>query len=179
MSIAQDAQGEGFVTPWLEKANTTFPTLLDRHNQIGKAYGVKYVPVGVLIDADGLLVRPVSMVDIRDPAFQLELEEWVTRGILPPSWKDGSSRGSTSLSPSEQQSDEHLQNAVKHLDNDDREAALEELQEAVTLDPENWLIRKQRWAIEKPEAFYKGEVDYEWQKSRIESENKQDRSDSG
>ena len=155
----------------MEKANLTFPTLLDRHNQIGKAYGVKYVPVGILLDAQGLLARPVGMVDIRDTVFQRELEEWVTSGILPPVWQEGSSRESISLSPSEQQSDEHLQNAVKHLDNNDRGAALEELQEAVALDPENWLIRKQSWAIESPQAFYDSEVDYEWQKSRIDSEN--------
>ena len=140
---------------------------------------MKYVPVAVLIDADGLLVRPVCMVDIRDAAFQLELQEWVTSGSVPLSWKEGSSVESTSLSPAEQRSDAHLQKAVKHLEDDNREAALEELQEAVTLDPANWLIRKQGWAIEKPEAFYEGEVDYDWQKSRLEADNDQAGSDSG
>ena len=38
-------------------------------------------------------------------------------------------------------------------------------------DAQNWLIRKQLWAIEHPEAFYDGYVDYAWQKQQIEKEN--------
>ena len=158
--------------PWLEAANATFPTLLDRHNEIGKTFGVKYVPVGILIDAEGLLARAVGMVDVGDTTFYSELKEWVTSGKCPRSWATGTSAESSSLSPSEQESDAPLQQAVKHLDENNRKAALEELQESVSLDPDNWLIRKQVWAIEKPEAFYGGEVDYEWQKARIESDNR-------
>lgn len=32
------------------------------------------------------------------------------------------------------------------------------------LDQDNWIIRKQIWALEHPEKFYKGKVDYDWQK---------------
>ena len=48
--------------------------------------------------------------------------------------------------------------------------ALEQLREAVKLDPQNWLIRKQMWAIETPEAFYEGAVDYDWQKQQRDRE---------
>ena len=34
----------------------------------------------------------------------------------------------------------------------------------------NWLIRKQMWAIEAPEAFYDGPVDYAWQKAQQKRE---------
>lgn len=33
-----------------------------------------------------------------------------------------------------------------------------------------WLIRKQLWAIETPEAFYEGNVDFEWQKEQMARE---------
>ena len=51
--------------------------------------------------------------------------------------------------------------------------ALARLKEAVRLDPQNWLIRKQLWAIDAPEAFYAGEVNYDWQEARKEAEAKE------
>ena len=56
------------------------------------------------------------------------------------------------------------------LENDKKEAAIAELKKAFELDPENWLIRKQLWAIETPEAFYDGNVDYGWQKAQMARE---------
>lgn len=38
--------------------------------------------------------------------------------------------------------------------------------EALKRDPKNWLIRKQIWAVEHPERFYEGDVDFEWQKTQ-------------
>ena len=51
------------------------------------------------------------------------------------------------------------------LHQDHPTAALEKLRTARRLDPENWLIRKQIWAIEHPEKFYSAESpDFDWQK---------------
>ena len=58
-----------------EKADGTFRSLLDRDNQVGKAYGCKYVPVGILLDASGKLARSVSSVNIDQEGFRGELEE--------------------------------------------------------------------------------------------------------
>ena len=38
---------------------------------------------------------------------------------------------------------------------------------SVEIDPDNYIIRKQIWAIENPEKFYSGKVDYNWQKKNI------------
>ena len=48
--IAQDAQGAEVARPWVEKAGGTFRSLLDQENVVGKRYGLKYVPVGILRD---------------------------------------------------------------------------------------------------------------------------------
>ena len=48
-----------------------------------------------------------------------------------------------------------------------RDEALLELNKALELDQDNWIIRKQIWALEHPEKFYEGKVDYEWQKIQI------------
>jgi tetratricopeptide (TPR) repeat protein len=49
-----------------------------------------------------------------------------------------------------------------------KKQALVELKKAWELDKDNWIIRKQIWAIEHPEKFYDGKVDYDWQKVQIE-----------
>ncbi len=46
------------------------------------------------------------------------------------------------------------------------EAAMTEWRRALALDPGNWIIHKQIWAVEHPEAFYEGAVDYDWQKQQ-------------
>ncbi len=160
------------MTPWLEIAGVTFPTLIDRHNEIGKLYGVKFVPVGILVDAEGMLVRPVEKIDINDADLREELTAWLASGSRPAEWEEVSECGSSriQLSARERRADEHLQKAVACLDKGEKDAALAELKKGTALDPDNWLIRKQGWAVEKPGAFYDGDVDYQWQKSRLEND---------
>ena len=59
------------------------------------------------------------------------------------------------------------------LEQGQRQAALGHLRQARDLDPDNWRIRKQLWALENPERFY-GEdgIDWDWQKRQIEAERR-------
>jgi tetratricopeptide (TPR) repeat protein len=50
--------------------------------------------------------------------------------------------------------------------------ALECWRKAHVLDPGNWVIRKQIWAVEHPEQFYPG-IDYHWQREQIRREELQ------
>ena len=45
--------------------------------------------------------------------------------------------------------------------------ALARWRQGLQLDPGNYLIRKQIWAVENPERFYEGDVDYDWQQEQI------------
>ena len=59
----------------------------------------------------------------------------------------------------------------------ERQAALSKLKEARDLDPENWRVRKQIWAIEHPEKFYNGSSpDFDWQTEELVREKKSTRS---
>ena len=52
-----------------------------------------------------------------------------------------------------------------------REEALQRLRAARDLDPKNWRIRKQIWAIEHPEKFYESKApDYSWQQEELARE---------
>ena len=56
----------------------------------------------------------------------------------------------------------------------ERGAALVKLKQSRDLDPDNWRIRKQIWAIEHPEKFYNSNSpDFGWQKEELEREKKQ------
>ena len=60
------------------------------------------------------------------------------------------------------------------LHQDQRDAALAKLKSARDLDPENWRIHKQIWAIEHPDKFYTGETpDFGWQKEELQREKQQ------
>lgn len=55
-----------------------------------------------------------------------------------------------------------------------REAALAQFRKARELDPENWRIRKQIWALENPDRFYSTRnPDYRWQREALEKERTQ------
>lgn len=169
--IAQDAQGAEVAKPWVEKAKGTYTALLDQNNFIGKAYNLKYVPVGILLDEGGQLVRAVGSVNIDNEDFRTELTEWVTTGSIPKAWIEADKQSKPrALTANEQEADARFQLAIVLLANGKKDEAVAELKKAFKLDPENWLIRKQLWAIETPEAFYEGNVDYGWQKAQVERE---------
>ena len=55
-----------------------------------------------------------------------------------------------------------------------QDAALNKLKQARDLDPDNWRIRKQIWAIENPGKFYTGKSpDYGWQSEQLKKEKKE------
>ena len=168
MVIAQDAQGADVAKPWVEKAGGTYRTLLDQHNVIGKAYNLKFVPVGIFVDEEGRLVRAVESVNIDKEGFQEELSSWVTTGAIPEAWMAADKQAfPAALTPEEQEADARFQLAIVLLKQGKKEEAIGELKRAFRLDPKNWLIRKQLWAVETPEAFYEGNVDYGWQKEQM------------
>ena len=51
-----------------------------------------------------------------------------------------------------------------------KEEAMVEWRKALALDPQNWIIHKQIWAVEHPDKFYEGDVNYDWQKAQLEAE---------
>ncbi len=169
--VACDAQGASVAIPWVERAGGTYTALLDQHNAIGKLFGVKYVPLGIIVDEQGRLARPVSSVNIDEEAFRDELASWVETGRVPDVWREMASQPPAEMTPAEREADARFQLAIVLLEAGKRPEAISELKRAFRLDPQNWLIRKQLWAVEHPEAFYQGDVDYTWQKRQIQLED--------
>lgn len=58
-----------------------------------------------------------------------------------------------------------------YLGQGNRESGLKHLKAARDMDPSNWRIRKQIWAIENPDKFYeKRSPDYDWQNEQLKRE---------
>lgn len=51
-----------------------------------------------------------------------------------------------------------------------KKEAAEQMRAALKLDPKNYIIRKQIWAVENPERFYNGGIDWGWQRRQTENE---------
>ena len=171
MVIAQDAQGAAAARPWVERAGGSYRALLDQYNYLGKAYNLKYVPVGILVDEVGRLGRAVGGVNIDRGEFRSQLEGWVESGVMPRQWKEADRREvARRMEAPELEADIRFRGAIAALTQGKREVAIARLKEAFKLDPQNWIIRKQLWAIETPEAFYAAEVDYAWQRERVKRE---------
>lgn len=70
-----------------------------------------------------------------------------------------------------QPADVHFLSGQVLLQQGQQEAALAKFRQALQLDPENWRIRKQIWAIENPDKFYsETNPDYGWQKEKWSEE---------
>ena len=172
VSIAQDMQGPSVAIPWLRRAGVTFPSVIDQFNVVGKLFNLKSIPIGILVDEDGRLVRPVGGVDIDREPFRSEVTAWAETGETPESWNAVvSHRSVDAVEPNNAEADAHFQRAIVHLQNGEREDSIKELDRAYRLDPSNYIIRKQRWVLEAPEMFYADNVDYEWQRRRQAAED--------
>jgi tetratricopeptide (TPR) repeat protein len=60
--------------------------------------------------------------------------------------------------------------AAIYLDQGERDKALTALKQAWAIDPDNWIIRKQMWAVEHPEQFYPA-INFKWQREQIKKES--------
>ena len=46
--------------------------------------------------------------------------------------------------------------------------AIKKWREAAIKGPDEWIVRKQIWALEEPARFYKGKIDLAWQMTKIQ-----------
>jgi hypothetical protein len=63
VSIALDTGGVEAAGPWIDRAKTSHPALIDQAHILDELLGVVNVPMGIWVDEQGLLVRPP------EPAF--------------------------------------------------------------------------------------------------------------
>ena len=162
-----DAQGADRARPYVEAAGATFTTLVDEGNLLGQLYGFKVIPNGLLIDERGVLrYKRLGGFDIRRSETAAILDRWAAGSDLSePSDQPEASPGSNR--PDAGDLFRRGQDLFR-LGKADEAVGL--WRRALALDPDNYIIRKQVWAVQHPERFYEGDIDYAWQREQMAGE---------
>jgi tetratricopeptide (TPR) repeat protein len=163
-----DIQGGEVVKPYVHE--TTFPTLVDTENVLANLFGFKIVPNGIFVDKDGT-IRLIKQGFRVTEASHVQAVEQLIRGETEKiELEDNYYNGKDAISEVERQlSQTKFKLGMEYSKQGKKEKALKELNEALLLDPDNFLIRKQRWYLHFPEKF-SPTIDIEWQQQQLEKE---------
>jgi hypothetical protein len=168
LSVAMDGQGWKVARSYVEKAGLTFPAVVDRDGIFLERLDFEVVPLQILFDEQGreilrsqggpdeALLARLDRALAADPAPQTDPDPGNTRV-----GDAGLKRAAVSRLFAE---------GVDALERGDTAEAAGLWRRALGEDPGNWLIRKQIWALENPDRFYDGRVDYAWQREQMARE---------
>lgn len=162
--MALDTQGAEVVRPFSEGTEASFSTLVDPDNLLGQAFGFKVVPNGLMVNASGMIdAMVIGGFDIRRPESRELVEAWQAG-------RDVTSKPVEENAARSQQARDLFQQASIALKRGDRPEAVRLLKLASPHEPDNYIIRKQLWALEHPDRFYAGEIDLEWQRQQLDKD---------
>lgn len=165
-----DAQGATVVRPWHDAANADFVTLVDSQNVFGNLYKLKAIPYAVMIDEAGRLAKGPFNVNVEDQETITMLEKWLSDPDYNAVLLRDIKRSNEPITQTVTEASARFQLGLVLLESGKKQEAMAEWRKALALDPQNWIIHKQIWAVEHPDKFYKGDVDYGWQKAQLETE---------
>jgi tetratricopeptide (TPR) repeat protein len=159
LAVALDAVRER-VIELPEVQGVGFPILIDAENTLGEAYGFTAVPNAFVVGADGR---------VRYARYGFSIERDPDRSELLAALAGEEVHAATSASPPNLEANRIFGEGRKALERGEREEALRLWRRALELDPDNWIVRKQVWAVEHPELFYP-KIDTDWQKEQLQRE---------
>ena len=123
-----------------------------------------------MIDEAGRLVKGPFNINVKDQKTLTMLEKWLSDPDSNAALLRDMKRSSEPISQTITEATARFQLGLVLLEGGKKQEAVAEWQKALALDPQNWIIHKQIWAIEHPDKFYEGAVDYGWQKAQLEAE---------
>ena len=162
LSIAVDLQGPELPRPFHDKAGAQFTTVVDTRTIVTRTFGVRAIPNGALIDEDGILRYSLyGGFDIRNPATKKLVSGFLLNGEVTLT-DETEVKGAVDVA-----SLDHFERGLELYGSGDLEGAAVIWRQGMELEPDHWNMRKQLWAIEHPDRFYDGKVDYDWQKVQV------------
>ncbi|CAM3812818.1 thioredoxin family protein [Alkalicoccus chagannorensis] len=170
LSVAVDGQGAEVVKPYLEQ--TTFPTVVDENSVMLNTFGFKKVPNGIFVDTHGTIRLVQEGFDVKE-SEHLEAVKKLLRGEVDQVELDDASSARKEDALTQQLAQTKYKLGMEYAKQDRKEEALKELDDAILLDPDNFIIRKQRWYIRYPEKFGT-EIDFAWQQAQFKREQEQE-----
>ncbi|HEX2154060.1 MAG TPA: hypothetical protein VHL52_08775 [Acidimicrobiia bacterium] len=161
MAVAVDTQGGEAPARFARQVEGAFPVLVDAEGLLAQTFGFRAIPNGLLVGPDGVVDAVVAGgFDVRRAETRSLIDEWLDGQSIPLFEPDESS-----WSPEVRRL---FHGAVEALRRKDRPEAIKLLATAFSLERDNYIIRKQLWAIEHPERFYDGAIDRDWQRQQLE-----------
>jgi tetratricopeptide (TPR) repeat protein len=151
-------------------ADKAFTTVVDSENVLANYLGFKIVPNGIFIDKEGTIRLIKQGFSVSNPEHVDAVEKLINGTVETVVLDDQYYNPSNNVTNIEKQlSETKFKLGMEYAKNGKKDEALEELDEALLLDPDNFLIRKQRWYIRYPEKFLPT-IDIEWQQNQLERE---------
>ena len=156
----------------VEAAGVTFPTIIDDHGSLSRRFGFKVVPNGVLLDEVGTIRwAKFGGFSVDNPEDVAVVERFLAGEEPGPSPTQEAPYELGSLAQELVATKLRLGRVL--LDGGRMEEAVAAWREALRLDPENFTIRKQIWAVEHPEKFFPT-IDFAWQQEQLAAERERE-----
>ncbi|MDQ0341094.1 tetratricopeptide (TPR) repeat protein [Caldalkalibacillus uzonensis] len=166
--MAVDILGADVVKPYVE--GTTFTTVVDTENILSNRFGFKIVPNGIFVDENGTIRLLKQRFSVTNEGHVQAVEKLLHGEVKKIEFEDDYYATNDTTSDLEKQlAQTKFKLGMEYSNQGRKEEALKELDEALALDPDNFLIRKQRWYIRYPEKF-SPTIDIEWQQQQLERE---------
>ena len=162
--MAIDFQGAVKATAFVAHAHATYANVVDSANLFGDLFGFQAIPNAVFVDETGIIrYMKFGGFDIRMPADKVLAEGFAGS----PNLEDLAAQSERGYAFEDEEARRLYRDGLERFKSGDLKSALELWRSSVSLVPNNWIVRKQIWALENPEKFYSGEVDFDWQKVQI------------
>ena len=123
-----------------------------------------------MVDEAGRLVKAPFNVNVKNQKHLAMLEKWLSDPDYNATLLQQMKPSSEAVVKTNAEAAARFQLGLILLEGGKKNEAMAEWRKALALDPQNWIIHKQIWAVEHPDKFYDGAVDYGWQKIQLETQ---------
>jgi tetratricopeptide (TPR) repeat protein len=172
VGIAMDAASPENARKFYQEAGVTFLRGVDRADALWATLGFGVVPNGIFLDEQGIVrYAKFGGFDARDAHDRGAIEHLLAAPAAVTSAGHPSASPAAPASPAIRASRQWFQRGVEALQKGDKKAAARDWRKALELDPKNFVIRKQIWALEHPEQFYP-KINPAWQRAQMAQEEK-------
>lgn len=127
------------------------------------------IPNGILLDEEGIVRYKLLGGFSIDRSEHADAVRRLIDGEIDQIDEEASSNLTSDQALRRELSDTKFTLGVEYLRQDRTDDALAQLQSALELNPDNFVIRKQIWAIKFPEKFHPT-IDWAWQKEQLTKE---------
>ena len=151
-----------------DEAKVSFVRAVDRADGLWETLDFQVVPNGIFLDESGIVrFAKFGGFEARDAQDVAAIEKLLAAPAAAVGPSGAARLPSSTPTPTRQ----WFQRGVQALAKGDRAAAARYWRQALALDPNNLVIRKQIWALEHPEQFYP-RINFDWQRRQLAEERK-------